>query len=278
MKRKAARTDGEKRVITRQIMSIAIKVRSLDLSLARVCGYFRYTWYCTRMMLVEIADSVFQRIRKIGLIPAVRTADSNAAIRTAEAICAGGIPVVEISMATPNALDALRGVIRELGSEMLIGAGTVLDAQTVRKAHGIGCQFIVTTGFDAGAVKAAAEAGIPIFPGAITPTEVQYAISAGCKIVKLFPCYVMKGPVYVRTLHGQYPGVQLIASGGVTLENCSEYLQAGACALGVGGAIADSESIGLGEFRVFKERAKRFRKVIAEAQARWRPEASVLEA
>jgi 2-dehydro-3-deoxyphosphogluconate aldolase/(4S)-4-hydroxy-2-oxoglutarate aldolase len=88
----------------------------------------------------------------------------------------------------------------------------------------------------------------------------------------------MKGPAYVRTLHAQYPGIRFIASGGVTLENCSEYLHAGACAVGVGGALADSESISLGQFRIFKERAKRFRKVIAEAQARWQPERTLLEA
>lgn len=230
------------------------------------------------MMLVTEPNSVFQQIQRIGLIPAVRTADSHSAVRTAEAICAGGIPVVEISMASPNGLDTLQAVIRRLGGEMLVGAGTVLNAETVRRAQEMGCQFVVTTGFDLSTVKAARECGMPIFPGAMTPTEVQVALAAGCDIVKLFPCYVMKGAAYVRTLHAQYPDMRFIASGGVTLENCSEYLHAGACAVGVGGAIADSESISLGEFRIFKERAKRFRKVIIEAQARWRPERTLLEA
>jgi 2-dehydro-3-deoxyphosphogluconate aldolase/(4S)-4-hydroxy-2-oxoglutarate aldolase len=230
------------------------------------------------MMQVQISDSVFDHIEKIGLIPAVRTADSSAAVRTAAAIGAGGIPVAEISLALPNGLETLRSVVRELGSEMLIGAGTVLNAAAVRQASEIGCQFIVTTGFDAGVVEAARECGVALFPGAMTPTEVQYAMAVGCETVKLFPCYAMNGPAYVRTLHTQYPSIDFVASGGVTLENCSEYLHAGACAVGVGGAIADSESIGLGQFRLFKERAKRFRKVIAEAQARWRPERSLLEA
>jgi 2-dehydro-3-deoxyphosphogluconate aldolase/(4S)-4-hydroxy-2-oxoglutarate aldolase len=154
----------------------------------------------------------------------------------------------------------------------------VLNGEAVRRAHEIGCQFVVTTGFDAGAVEAANKLDLPIFPGAMTPSEVQYVLATGCDIVKLFPCYAMKGPAYVRTLHAQYPGIRFIASGGVTLENCSEYLHAGACAVGVGGALADSESISLGQFRIFKERAKRFRKVIAEAQARWQPERTLLEA
>ena len=227
-------------------------------------------------MLVRPPASVFHQIKKIGVIPAVRTANSQAALRTAEAIGEGGIPVVEISMAAPNALDTLKAVIHTVSANMLVGAGTVLDAATVRRAHDFGCKFIVTTGFDLGAVEAAKEANLPIFVGALTPTEVQYAMRLGCDVVKLFPCSAVAGPQLVRTLHAQYPGVNLIASGGVTLENCRDYFHAGACAVGVGGAIADSESISRGEFRIFKERAKRFRKAIAEAQARWCSEEETL--
>ncbi|MCU1291442.1 MAG: kdgA1 [Bryobacterales bacterium] len=229
------------------------------------------------MMLVESPTSVFRKIQTIGVIPAIRTGDVDAAIRSALAICAGGIPVVEISMAAPNALDILRSVIRAGDSDMLVGAGTVLDGETVQRAHEIGCQFIVTTGFDLGAVQASKEAGIPVFAGAMTPTEVQVAMRAGCDVVKLFPCSAAGGPQYVRTMHAQYPSVNFIASGGVTLENCPDYFQAGACAVGVGGAIADSESMGRGEFRIFKERAKRFRKVTAEAKARWCKEKTLQE-
>jgi 2-dehydro-3-deoxyphosphogluconate aldolase/(4S)-4-hydroxy-2-oxoglutarate aldolase len=230
------------------------------------------------MIEMQFSGTLMERVYGIGLIPAVRTGDRSAAVRTAAAIGAGGIPIVEISMALPNGLEVLAAVVRELGAEMLVGAGTVLNGNVVRQAHGAGCQFVVTTGFDAGAVEAANQSGLPIFPGAMTPTEVQYALAAGCHTVKLFPCYATKGAAYVRTLHAQYPGINFIASGGVTLENCPEYFHAGACAVGVGSAIADSESISLGEFRIFKERAKRFRKVIAEAQARWRPEQSLLQA
>lgn len=186
--------------------------------------------------------------------------------------------MVEISLALPNGIQTLECVVRELGSEMLIGAGTVLNAEMARHAHSAGCQFLVSTGFDRGSVEAAREMKLPIFPGAMTPTEVQAVLAAGCHVVKLFPCYATKGPAYLKTLHSQYPSVQFIASGGVTLENCSEYFQAGACAVGVGNAIADSDSISMGEFRIFKERAKRFRRVIAEAQARWHPERMLLEA
>lgn len=239
---------------------------------------FRYAAYWNRMMLVKTSESVFERIRQIGLIPAVRTSEAKAAVRAAEAICAGGIPVIEISMACPDGLEILQQVILACSTEMLIGAGTVLDAATVQRAHEIGCQFIVTTGFDLDAVQAAKEAGLPVFAGAMTPTEVQAAVRARSEAVKLFPCSAVGGAQYVRTMSGQYPGVNFIASGGVTLTNCAEYFHAGACAVGVGGALADSESISLGQFRLFKERAKRFRKVVMEAQARWCHERTLLQA
>ncbi len=230
------------------------------------------------MRLVESSESVFERIRCLGLIPAVRTSEARSAVRAAEAICAGGIPVVEISMAEPDPLEILQAVILACGKDMLVGAGTVMDAKTVRRAHELGCRFIVTTGFDFDTVAAATEAGVPVFAGAMTPTEIQLAMRAGSDAVKLFPCGAIGGAQYVRTVVGQYPGVRFIASGGVTLNNCAEYFHAGACAVGVGGALADSESIALGQFRLFKERAKRFRKVVAEAQARWCPERTLLQA
>ena len=231
------------------------------------------------MRLVHGSESIFERIRQIGLIPAVRTGEPKAAVRAAEAIRDGGIPVVEISMAEPDPLSILQAVIMACSKDMLVGAGTVLDAETVRRAHDLGCQFIVTTGFDPGAVEAAKKACLPVFAGAMTPTEIQMAMRAGSAAVKLFPCNAIGGAQYVRTAVGQYPGVHFIASGGVTLSNCADYFHAGACAVGVGGALADSESIGLGQFRLFKERAKRFRKVVAEAQARWcRPERARMEA
>ncbi len=222
------------------------------------------------MRLVQNSTLVFDHIERVGIIPAIRTADCQAAVRTAAAIFEGGIPVVEVSLALPGGLKTLQSVVRELGADMLVGAGTVLNGSMTRQAQEAGSRFIVTNGFDASAIEAAGECNIPIFPGGITPTEVQCGMAAGCKVIKLYPCYAMKGPDYVRMLHGQYPGVDFVASGGVSLENCSQYICAGACAVGVGAAIADSDSISLGEFRIFRERAKRFRKAIAEAQARWR--------
>ncbi|MDQ2844406.1 MAG: bifunctional 4-hydroxy-2-oxoglutarate aldolase/2-dehydro-3-deoxy-phosphogluconate aldolase [Acidobacteriota bacterium] len=215
-------------------------------------------------------DQVFARIKEIGIIPAIRPSDSKEAIHAVAAICRGGIPVVEISMAMPSALNAIEEVLRNHGAEVLVGAGTAIDAESVRLACLSGAQFIVSSGFNADTVRVAHEFDVPIFAGALTPTEVQLAWASDADAVKLYPCYAVGGPRYLKSLRGQYPTADFIASGGVNLENCSEYLRAGACAIGVGGEIGDAGSMAAGDHRLFTERAKRFRKAVCEAKALWR--------
>jgi 2-dehydro-3-deoxyphosphogluconate aldolase/(4S)-4-hydroxy-2-oxoglutarate aldolase len=207
----------------------------------------------------------FSRVKQVRIIPAIRSSDPDRAVRSAEAINLGGIPVVEISLALPRALKVLETVASVHGDHMLIGAGSVVDEQALRLAASAGAQFIVTPGFSSSAVNAAAGLDIAIFVGALTPTEVQTASSSGADAVKLFPCYAIGGPRYVRSLRGQYPHVELIASGGVGLNSCDEYLRAGVCAIGVGGEIADAESMAHGDYRVFTVRARRFREVVQAA-------------
>ncbi|HEX4810633.1 MAG TPA: bifunctional 4-hydroxy-2-oxoglutarate aldolase/2-dehydro-3-deoxy-phosphogluconate aldolase [Bryobacteraceae bacterium] len=209
------------------------------------------------------------RIKENGIIPTIRTSDPLGAVRAAEAICIGGITVLEISMAMPGAIACLEAVVKAHGRNMIVGAGTVTDAHMVRQAAESGAQFIVTPGFRADSVATAHECDVAIFAGALTPTEVQIAAASKPSAVKLFPCNAMGGPPYVRALKGQYPNVDIIASGGVTVDNCSEYFHAGACAIGVGSDIADEKSICGGNQRLFIERSRRFRKAVSEAQARW---------
>lgn len=212
-------------------------------------------------------EDIFARIKEIGIIPAIRPPGSKEAVLAAEAICRGGIPVVEISMAMPAAPQSIEAVVSAHGHDVLVGAGTVVDIEDVRRARSSGAQFIVTSGFDADVIRAARKLDLPVFAGALTPTEVQMVVASGAEAVKLFPCYAVGGPRYVKSLHGQYPKIELIASGGVTLEDCLEYLRAGACAIGVGGEIGYAESTAVGDQRVFTERARRFRKAVCEARA-----------
>jgi 2-dehydro-3-deoxyphosphogluconate aldolase/(4S)-4-hydroxy-2-oxoglutarate aldolase len=208
----------------------------------------------------------FQRVKEVGLIPAIRTSDTTKGIKAAEAIRAGGIPILEVSLALPNALDVLDAVATAHSHSILIGAGTVVDAQGVRQAALAGARFIVTPGFSPEAVHAAKEFGLAIFAGAMTPTEVQMASASGVDAVKLFPCFATGGARYLTALRGQYPATEFIASGGIGLDNCEEYIRAGACAIGVGGEIADVESVEVGSFSVLTVRAKRLRQAIRKSR------------
>jgi 2-dehydro-3-deoxyphosphogluconate aldolase / (4S)-4-hydroxy-2-oxoglutarate aldolase len=212
-------------------------------------------------------DDVFARVKEIGIIPAIRPSDPAEAVHAAGAIYLGGIPILEISMSMDDALDAIEAVSKLRGDQILLGAGTVVDAESVRRAHSCGARFIVTSGFDEAAIAEALQLDMPVFAGALTPTEVQMAAASGADAVKLFPCYAVGGPRYLRSMHSQYPDIEFIASGGVSLENCSDYLRAGACAIGVGGEIGDAESMAAGDHRLFTERARRFRKVVCETRA-----------
>ncbi len=207
------------------------------------------------------------KVKQIGIIPAIQTSNYVEAIKAAQAILAGGIPVIEVSLAPIDSLAALEAVAKELNRSMLIGAGTVVDGEGVRRAVGAGARFIVTPGFSAEAVTQAKASKTAIFAGALSPTEVQLAAGSEADAVKLFPCFASGGPRYLRTLRGQYPKAQFIASGGVTLDNCDDYLRAGACAIGIGAQMVDSDSLAAGDYRVFTVRAKRLRQAVEHARS-----------
>jgi len=208
----------------------------------------------------------FNRVKDAGLIPAIRTSDRTQAVKAAEAIRAGGIPIIEVSLAPHKALDVLDAIATALSQSILIGAGTVVDAEGVRQAALAGARFIVTPGFSAEAVEKAKEFGLAVFAGAMTPTEVQMAYASGVDAVKLFPCFATGGVRYLKALRGQYPHTEFIASGGIGLDNCEEYIRAGACAIGVGGEIADFESMAAGSFGILTVRTKRLREAIRNAR------------
>ena len=209
----------------------------------------------------------FRRVVEIGIIPAIRTSNPYTAIKTAEAILQGGIPVIEVSLALEGSLDVLAAVVAEHGKSMIVGAGTVVSAESVGRAALAGAKFIVTPGFSAEAAEKSHQLDLALLAGALTPTEVQVAVASGAEAVKLFPCFATGGTRYLRTLLSQYPRTHFVASGGVGLENCAQYIRAGACAIGVGGEIADAESMSIGDFRVFTIRSMRFRSAVREARA-----------
>ncbi len=180
-----------------------------------------------------------ERIEKLGLVPVVRAPSAAVALRAARAVYAGGVDVLEITMTVPDALAVLRRLAADLGDRVVLGAGTVLDADTARACIAAGAQFIVAPGLDLETIRAAQELDTPVMPGALTPTEVITAWRAGADMVKIFPCSAVGGAGYVRAIRAPLPQVKLLPTGGVDRHTAADYLRAGAAALGIGAALID---------------------------------------
>jgi 2-dehydro-3-deoxyphosphogluconate aldolase/(4S)-4-hydroxy-2-oxoglutarate aldolase len=184
-------------------------------------------------------DAAIQKIYEIGIVPVVRAANVDEARRAVDAICAGGIPIIEITMTVPNAPAMIQGLVREFGNSVLTGAGTVTTAQQAEICMDAGAQFLVSPGLSVPVVQAATKRSILALPGALTPTEVMAALEAGAKVIKIFPCGSAGGPKHIKALRAPFPDVRLVPTGGVSLANAPEYLAAGAFALGVGADLVD---------------------------------------
>src|SRR5690349_3341641 len=142
------------------------------------------------------------RIVEIGIVPVIRASSARLARSAADAIRAGGIPVMEITMTVPGAVEAIRDLVRAGGSDLLVGAGTVVDAESAKRCLDAGAQFLVSPGFNAGMVAEARRAGVVALPGALTPSEIMAAVSAGADFVKIFPCANVGGAAYIKALRG----------------------------------------------------------------------------
>lgn len=182
---------------------------------------------------------IAKRIETTGIVPIVRAPSAEVAASAARAILAAGIDVLEITMTVPNALDLMRQLRAELGQDVLLGAGTVLDAQTARDCIAAGAEFIVAPGFDIDTVRACHALDKPCMPGVLTPTEVITAWKAGADMVKIFPCSAMGGASYLRALKAPLPQVKMLPTGGVDVTTAADFIKAGAAALGVGAAVVD---------------------------------------
>jgi 2-dehydro-3-deoxyphosphogluconate aldolase/(4S)-4-hydroxy-2-oxoglutarate aldolase len=211
-------------------------------------------------------SEVFQRIIEVGIIPVIRAASREDALFAAEAVFRGGIPIVEITMTVPGAIEAIRSLVKQRGAEMLIGAGTVLDAQTARQCIEAGAQFLASPGLDPDTVKLARSQGTVIFAGALTPTEVIAAWKAGTDFVKVFPCNAMGGARYIASLKGPLPDIPLVPSGGVSLETAAELLLAGSAALAVGGELLDAAAIKARKLDSIAQNARRFIDLVQKAR------------
>ncbi len=211
-------------------------------------------------------SEILARIRKIAVIPIVRTTDSETALQAVAAVREGGIGCVEITMTVDNALGALEAVADRYGDELLLGAGTVLDPETARACMLAGAQFFVAPSLNSKTIELARRYSKPIFPGGLTPTEVLTAWEAGADAVKVFPCSAVGGAKYIQALKAPLPQVELVPTGGVNLQTIGDFLRAGSFAVGVGSELVDGKSVAEGNYAIITERARKFREAADAAR------------
>ena len=192
-------------------------------------------------------QSVVDRIRQIGVIPVVRARSSDEALAAVEAIRAGGIPILEMTLTVPGAIRIIAELTRRLGDDALIGAGTVLDADAARACIDAGARFVVSPALDIPTIEICRALHVPVFPGALTPTEIVTAWKAGATAVKLFPAGAVGGAAYLKSIKAPLPQIELIPTGGVSLKTAADFIAAGAFALGVGADLISGDSASITE-------------------------------
>jgi len=210
---------------------------------------------------------VLQTIREIGIIPVVRAQSADEAMKAIDAIREGGVSLLEITMTVPGAVGVIEEVSQRYGAEALVGAGTVLDGETARACILAGAQFVVSPALNLETIAVCRRYGVAVMPGALTPTEVVQAWSAGADFVKVFPAGAMGGASYIKSLKAPLPQIELVPTGGVSLKTAADFIKAGASALGVGADLVDVKAIREGQAHVVTERAREFVRIVKEARS-----------
>ena len=210
--------------------------------------------------------AVLQTIRDVGIIPVVRAQSADEAMQAIDAIRAGGIPILEITMTVPGAVGLIEEVANRYGDEALVGAGTVLDGETARACILAGARFVVSPALDVETIEVCRHNDVAVMPGALTPTEVVLAWSAGADFVKVFPAGAVGGASYIKSLKAPLPQIELVPTGGVSLKTAADFIKAGASALGVGADLVDLTAIRERQQNLITERAREFVRVVAEAR------------
>ena len=205
-------------------------------------------------------------LREVGIIPIIRAASADAAVAVAEALLQGGLTVAEITFTVPNAVQAIERVAKRFPGKLLVGAGTVTDAEAARRAMDAGAEFIVTPCLVPEVIEAARRADVAVLPGALTPGEVFAAFRAGGDMVKVFPVQNVGGAAYLRALRGPFPDIPLVPTGGVTLENLTELFKAGAAAVGVGTELIPKDALARRDYAAIAALAKQFLAGVRQAR------------
>jgi 2-dehydro-3-deoxyphosphogluconate aldolase/(4S)-4-hydroxy-2-oxoglutarate aldolase len=211
-------------------------------------------------------EEIRARIEEVGIFPAVRVGSPDLALFAAESVYEAGIPIVEITMTVPSAIDVI-GRLSRMFPGLIVGAGTVLDADTAHRCLDAGARFLTSPGLILEVVDFALRKDVVIIPGALTPSEVIAAWKAGVDFVKIFPCAPVGGDRYIRALKVPLPQVSLIASGGVNQLTAADFILAGSSAIGIGSELMPKEALQLRKREWIHELARRFTTIVREARA-----------
>jgi 2-dehydro-3-deoxyphosphogluconate aldolase/(4S)-4-hydroxy-2-oxoglutarate aldolase len=214
---------------------------------------------------------VCEFIREIGILPAIRVSSAEEAHFAADCVTAGGIPIVEITMTVPEAVNLIAHLVGH-HKTMVVGAGTVLDTETARRCVDAGASFLTAPGFDPELVEFAVQQDLAVLPGALTPTEVVMAWRSGADFIKVFPCAPVGGDKYIKALKTALPQIPLIAAGGVNQHTATNFILAGATAIGVGNELIPPDAIEQRESARIRELARRFLGFVKDGRDRLPPQ------
>lgn len=211
-------------------------------------------------------EEVRSRMIDVGIVPVVRAESAAQAMAAVEAVHAGGIPIAEITMTVPGAIQVIKELVRNVGKDVIVGAGTVLDFDTARRCLDAGAEFLVSPGFDAETVRLANREDKLVMAGALTPTEVVSAWRAGADFVKIFPCGSVGGARYIKALKGPLPQVPMVPTGGVNLQTAADFIRAGAAALGIGGELVSAAALRSGKTAEITVAAREYVAIVQQAR------------
>ena len=217
-------------------------------------------------MVKRTREEIVTEVEKCGVVAIIRVQDPASVRGVVDALIDGGLRALEVTMTVPRAIELIAEIAPTLPGDFLLGAGTVLDADTVHRAARAGAQFIVSPVFRPEVIAAAHAEGIPAMPGCFTPTEILAAWEIGADVVKVFPATSV-GPGYLKDVRGPLPYVKLMPTGGVSIDNVGDWLRAGAVAVGIGSALVDAKAISAKQYNVIADNARRLVANVKNARA-----------
>ena len=214
---------------------------------------------------MERRQQIVQRIEQCGVVAVIRLQDPDRLRGVIDALGAGGVRALEVTMTVPRAIQLIDAIAPGLPADFVIGAGTILDPETARAAVLAGARFVVGPVFNRAVIELCHRYDVAVMPGCFTPTEILQAWDAGADVVKVFPATAL-GPSYFKDIRGPLPQLKLMPTGGVTLENAGDWIAAGAVAIGAGTAMIDAKAVAAGDWAAITRRAASFVEAVRRAR------------